>query len=379
MSTILEHPEAQALLEATTISGDTVSTCVEYLTPFLQRYLPCFYRSEHRQHADTILRGKLTGLQRKTTEPIARQAAQKRRPLQHFVGAGKWDDQNVLGELRTHVKEEMADSEGALVLDGSGFPKKGDDSCGVARQWCGRLGKIDNCQVGVFLGYVGQRGKALIDACLFLPEERANDSAHRELTYVPEDVSFLEKWRISLKQVRAAGREVPHGWIVGDDEFGRVSELREALRNDNERYALDVPCNTLIRDLSTPGPPARRGGRECLPQWERVDRWAARQPKKRWRRLRLRGGEKGPLEVMALSQQVQTKDEGGRVGDKERLLVLKSCEKKPRTSYVMSNAGEEVKQIEVAQAHGNRHGIEELFEEGNEEVGLDHYEPTFRR
>src|SRR3954471_16084026 len=126
MSTILEHPDAQALLADAEVDPASLRGCGRHLTAFLARYLPLFYRSEHRRHADTILRGKLTGLQRKTTEPIARQAAQKRRPLQHFVGAGKWDDQDVLGEIRGHVKEEIADSQGALVLDGSGFPKKGD-------------------------------------------------------------------------------------------------------------------------------------------------------------------------------------------------------------------------------------------------------------
>ena len=101
MSTILEHPEAQALLDQATISADTVAACARHLTAFLRRYLPLFYRDEQRDHADTVLRGKLTSLQRKTTEPIATQAGQKRRPLQHFVGAGRWDDQAVRAGLRS--------------------------------------------------------------------------------------------------------------------------------------------------------------------------------------------------------------------------------------------------------------------------------------
>src|ERR1700732_2473141 len=117
MSTILEHPDAQALLDQTDVSPGTVRACSRHLTAFVQRYLPLFYRDEQRQHAETVLRGKLTGLQRKTTEPIANQAQQKRRPLQHFVGAGKWDDPAVRGALRGHVREELGDARAVLAAD----------------------------------------------------------------------------------------------------------------------------------------------------------------------------------------------------------------------------------------------------------------------
>src|SRR5271156_632638 len=107
MSTLMEHPDAQALLEQTEVEPATVNSCSRHLTTFIQRYLPFFYRQEQRQHADTILRGKLTGLQRKTTEPIATQAHQKRRPLQLFVGAGLWSDDAVCDELRRHVRSAL--------------------------------------------------------------------------------------------------------------------------------------------------------------------------------------------------------------------------------------------------------------------------------
>src|ERR1700728_3635926 len=168
MSTILEQPEAQTLLGQTEVAPTTVNSCSRHLAAFIQRYLPCFYRKEQRQHADTILRGKRTGLQRKTTEPIAIQANQKRRPLQLFVGAGLWSDHAVTDELRRHVRDQIADPTGVLVLDPSAVAKKGTESCGVQRQWCGPLGKIENCQVGVYLGYASPRGKALVAARLYL-------------------------------------------------------------------------------------------------------------------------------------------------------------------------------------------------------------------
>jgi SRSO17 transposase len=374
MSTILEHPDAQALLEQTEVDPDTVRTCSRHLTAFLQRYLPLFYRDEQRAHADTILRGKLTGLQRKTTEPIANQAGQKRRPLQHFVGAGKWDDHAVRAELRRHVRAELADPDAVLILDGHGVPKQGDDSCGVARQWCGHLGKVDNCQVGYVLAYAAARGRALVDGRLYLPPERAADAKHRQKTYVPEEVTFQEGWRIGLDLVRSSGRALPHGWVVGDDEFGRASDFRAELRLEHERYVLDVPCNTLVRDLSQRRPPSREGRRQRLAAFERVDAWAARQPKGRWRTVLLPGGEKGPRKVQALQQQVQAKEESGRVGAVERLVVIRTCEKKPRTWYALSNARQEVRLAAVVGAHGCRHVIEELLEEGGQEVGLNDYE-----
>src|SRR6516164_9636795 len=228
--TILEHADAQALLADAALSAADVRSCADSLTAFAARYLPHFHRTEQRDHALTILKGKLTGLQRKTTEPIATLAGHKRRPLQLFVGAGGWDDRAVRAELRRHVREELAHPDGVFVLDPSAFPKKGADSCGVARQWCGRLGKLDNCQVGVFLAYVSRRGAALLDTRLYLDSDWAADRTRRHKTHVPEGVTFAEKWRLGLELLDCARADLPGAWVAGDDEFGRCTELRGQLR-----------------------------------------------------------------------------------------------------------------------------------------------------
>src|SRR5205807_3322260 len=106
------------------------------------------------------------------------------------------------------------------------FPKKGTASCGVARQWCGRLGKVDNCQVGYFLAYAGRRGQALLDARLYLPEDWAADRQRRAATHVPKEVVFAEGWRLALGLLDEARQELPCRWVVGDDEFGRCVALR---------------------------------------------------------------------------------------------------------------------------------------------------------
>lgn len=160
---LLDHPEAQALLADAEIPAAAVGGCRRRLDRFLGRYLPLFYRQEQRELARVVLQGKLSNLQRKTAEPIAYAAGRPRKPVQHFVGAGGWDDEAVMAELRRHVAEELADPEAVLVVDPSAFPKSGADSCGVARQWCGRLGKVENCQVGYFAAYAAPGGHALLD------------------------------------------------------------------------------------------------------------------------------------------------------------------------------------------------------------------------
>ena len=150
--------------------------------------MPSFLRSEQRTNAAIVLRGKLSGLQRKTSEPIANEAGVHRRPVQAFVGHGAWDDHALLAELRHHIRLEWGDRNAVLVIDPSSFPKKGIESCGVDRQWCGRLGKIDNCQVGTFLFYACRRGHAPLDHQLWLPRGWTDDADRRKKTHVPKGV-----------------------------------------------------------------------------------------------------------------------------------------------------------------------------------------------
>src|SRR5262249_41660211 len=157
---------------------------------------------EQRANAALVIRGLLSGLQRKTCEPIAVEAGVHRKPIQFLVGAGRWDDEAVMAELRRHVREGLADDRAVIVLDATTFPKSGGDSCGVARQWCGRLGKQENCQAGVFLACAAPGGYAPLDRRLYLPEDWALDAARREKCHVPEDVVFQEEWRIAADLLR---------------------------------------------------------------------------------------------------------------------------------------------------------------------------------
>jgi SRSO17 transposase len=366
---LLEHPTALALLADAEVSAADVSGCHRRLHAFWQRYCPRFYRVEQHQLALVVLQGKLSNLQRKTSEPIAALAGRHRKPVQHFVGAGGWDDEGVMAELRRHVAQECADPDAVLVLDPSAFPKSGAGSCGVTRQWCGRLGKVENCQVGVFLTYVTAHGYAPLDRQLYLPREWAEDPPRREAAHVPEEVAFQESWRIGLRLLDRSGGDAPFGWVAGDDAFGRASAFRSELRGRRLRYVLDVPANTLIRDLGEAPAPGRR-----VPPWRRADAWAQAQPASRWRRLVRGDGAKGPKVVRAVEAWVQTKDEDGCVGPRERLVVIRSVAAEPRVWYTLSNARADVPLARVVEAQGRRHGVEEVLQAGKGEVGLAHYE-----
>src|SRR5690606_26859029 len=189
---LLDHPDAHALLADAVLTPEQVRGCQDRLADFLDRYLPHFYRVAPRATATLVIRGLLSGLQRKTCEPIAVQAGVHRKPIQSLVGSGKWDDEAVMAELRRHVAEELGDERAVLTLDASTFPKSGSDSCGVGRQWCGRLGKQEDCRRGIFLAYAAPGGYAPLDRRLYLPKDWAADPARRAKCHVPEEVEFRE-------------------------------------------------------------------------------------------------------------------------------------------------------------------------------------------
>jgi SRSO17 transposase len=373
--TILEAPQAQEILADAILTEEQIADLAQRLEPFLTRYFPLFQRSEQRHHALRILQGKLSALSRKTAEPIAHAAGVRRENLQDFVGSSPWQDDPILATLRQHVTEVWYDPQGVFLGDGSGFAKKGDDSCGVKRQYCGHLGKVDNCQIGIFLGYACKYGHVLLDHRLFLPREWADDNDQREKGKVPQEVTYRETWEILLDQVDRC-RDVAHAWFVCDSEFGKVYDFRAGLRQRGERYAVDVRSDMVIRDLQAPPPERRQAlGRPPLAPFVPLTEWATQQPATAWQRFEIRGGEKGPLLVEAAQTlRAQTREEQ-RVGAEERVVVIRTVgAQEAKTWYVFSNAGAEVALAEVVWAHAQRHWEEVSFRESKSEVGMSHYE-----
>lgn len=343
------------------------------LGKFLRSYLPLFGRKESRLNAKREVWGLLSDLPRKSIEPVANRLNVARRPLQRFVGAGPWDDNLILDRLCTQVGTELGRADGFLIVDSSGFSKKGEESVGVARQWCGRLGKIENCQVGVYLSYASEEGHTLIDHGLYLPKSWADDKARREKCHVPEDVVFKTGWELADDMLVARSGKMPHGWVLGDDAFGRVNAFRDRLRDRSDRYMLDVPSNTRVKTL---GQKPGRGGRTSNAKSAR--KWAKHLPEKKWGVYTVRNGTKGPLQVRVAWTRVLTKrdpsDKKSPWDREEILLVLRTVEKKSRTKYCLSSAGEDTTEAELVRAACARYTIEDCIERAKGEVGMAQYE-----
>jgi SRSO17 transposase len=350
------------------------------LLPRLERFLDPFVallqRSEQSQHARTYVAGLLSGLEYKNVESIAYLHDQPREPLQQFIGQSPWDRGPWLTELARQVGQQRGSPDGVLVFDPSAFPKKGDDSVGVQRQWCGRLGKIDNCQVGIYLAYVGRAEHALVDVRLYLPQEWAQDKQRRAKAGVPKAVRFRTRHELALEMLDERGPLLPHAWVSGDDELGRSSGFRQELRSRRERYLLAVPSNTAVRDLTAPDPPYAGHGRRPLAPFTGVGRWCAALPEAAWQTIEVRAGEKGPVVVQAARALVQARTEGRASDVAEALVVFRERQRDGtwKHDYLLSNAPLDTPRAEFARVFKAQHRVEECLQRAKGEAGLADYE-----
>ena len=349
---------------------------MERLLTFAAPYVQRLCRPEQREHARTYLQGLLSDLQRKNAEAIAYRHDEERQGLQTFIGTAPWDDQPLRDELARQVGRELGESDGVLVFDPSAFAKKGNRSVGVARQWCGRLGKTENCQVAVFLGYVSRKERALVDMRLYLPEAWTKDRPRLKAAGVPrEQRRFRTRHALALEMLRSKGPLLPHGWITGDDEMGRPAWFRRELAGISERYLLAVPSNTTIRDLEAEPPVYRGRGRRPKVGFQQVAKWCESLPAGVWTRLEVRDGAKGPVEVEIVQRRVRAKIDG-KVGPEETLVVIRSLdeEKKVKTDYHLSNASPGTPLAEFARVANAEHRIEECIKRGKSEAGMAQYQ-----
>lgn len=346
------------------------------LENFLEPFVACLREAEQKEHARNYVTGLLSDLKRKNAESVAYLHDQERLPMQKFVGCSPWEHQPLLGKLACQVGAELGEADGVIVFDPSAHPKKGTESVGVQRQWCGRLGKIENCQVGVYMGYVSRIEQALVDTRLYLPQSWASDKKRRKKAGVPKEVRFQTRHELALAMLDDKGPSLPHRWVTGDDEMGRSTHFRRELRGRNERYLLMVPSNTLVRDLEAEPPPY--GGRGPRPQvpFVRVDRWAAAQPASAWSTFEIRAGEKGPLLVETMKRRVSAKTDRRRVGPEELLVVFREqqADGSFKHDYALSNASAETPLPEFARVFNAEHRIEQCLQRAKSEAGLSHYQ-----
>lgn len=347
------------------------------LRTFTQPFAACLRREDQQNNARVYWQGLLSDLERKNVESIAYLHDRKRNDLQYFIGEATWGQGPLLDELARQVGRELGEADGVIIFDPSSFEKDGKDSVGVQRQWLGRLGKVENGQVGVYLGYASRKGQALCDVRLYLPEEWARDNERRHKCGVPREVRFHTRQELALEMLDQRGAVLPHAWVTGDDELGRDSKFRAALRARSEHYVLAVPSNTLIRDLEKEPPPWRGRGPQPKVRFERVDTWLAGVGAAQWTEVDVRDGEQGPLQARMLKHRVQTRQGGSWKGPEELLVIMQVPEKEGgwKTDYYLSNAdGTTTTLDELARAAKAEHRIEETFKCAKSEAGLADYE-----
>ena len=366
----------QELLDECDVGPEVFEGGLERLAEFARPFADCLGRREQRDHARTYLAGLISDVKRKTAESIAYRHDQGRHGLQHFVGASTWDHRPLLRELARQVGREIGAADGVIIFDPSGFAKKGGASVGVQRQWLGRLGKVDNGQVGVFMAYASRHEHALVNVRLFLPQAWAQDRARRKRCGVPKSARYRTRHELALEMLEESGALLPHGWITGDDEMGRSSRFRADLRGLKERYLLAVPSNTLIRDLEGEAP--ARGGQGPPPRraFEQVRAWSQSLPAEAWRRIEVGDGERGPRFVELIGTRVLARTDRGRIGPEELLVVIRYVEEDgtAKQDYYLSNASAETPPGVLARVAKAEHQVEHSLQRGKGEAGLAEYQ-----
>jgi SRSO17 transposase len=346
------------------------------LQTFLQPFLDALQTPQQQTNAHHYVQGLLSELGSKDVESIAYLHDRERQGLQKFIGQADWDHPPLIRELARQVGQQLGEADGVLVFDPSAFAKKGSESVGVARQWCGRLGKVDNCQVGVYLGYASRKEHALVDFRLYLPREWTQDRQRCNKAGVPKGVRFATRHELALAMLDEQGDLLPHQWIAGDDEMGRSSWFRQQLRQRGESYLLAVPSNTLVRDLRAPEPPYSGHGRRPRAAFLRADGWCATVPEDAWQTVEVRDAEKGPLVVQAAWTLVQAKTEG-KVSDRAESLVVFREQQSDGTfkhDYLLSDAFMSNPVEEFARVYKAEHRVEDCLKRAKSEAGLGDYQ-----
>jgi SRSO17 transposase len=345
-----------------------VADLADTLHSYHTLYAPLFPRSEQRVWAERYLLGLLSPLERKSVEPIviAELGANESpiRGLQQFLTNSTWDDRPLLRGLWQEVASDLDDPEGMLIVDGSEFPKKGQHSVGVKRQYCGQLGKVANCQAGVFLAYASQHGASLLDRRLYLPREWLEDAAfaeRRRKGRIPQEVSFQTKNALALEMIKelVVSQSLSCRWLLADEAYGRDSHFLDTVSALGLWYMVEVPLDTTIwtRPRSSDTSP------KAL---------ASALPGKAWRQVTLGDGTKGRRIAEANVQRVLAKRDGAP--GPEVWLVLRLDPESGELKAFLSNAPATLEPARMLSVSASRWPIEQCLEVAKQQLGMGHYE-----
>ena len=317
-----------------------------------------FSRIEPRRKAVAYLRGLLSDAERKNGWQLAAKIGDATpHGVQHLLGRADWSADLTRDDLLAYVREHLDDPQGVLIVDETGFLKKGTKSAGVQRQYSGTAGRIENCQIGVFLAFSGRRGHALLDRELYLPKEWINDADRREAAGIPPDVAFATKPRLAERMLKRAWRAgFRASWVTGDAVYGNDVHFRRTLESNGQPYVLAVRCDQRLWVDS---------------RQIRVDRIAEGFAAKAWRKASAGAGSKGPRWYDWAVRPFGAVDERGW---RLWLLVRRSRERRDERAYYLCRGPAATPWRDLARVAGARWAVEECFERAKGECGLDEYE-----
>jgi SRSO17 transposase len=341
------------------VSGSEVAVWEAGLEELFRRVAECFPGDQPRAQARAYVAGLLSRTERKngwTLAEFTRDAGPQK--MQRLLNEYAWNADAVRDVVRSYVVENLAEPDGVLVLDETGFLKKGKNSAGVQRQYSGTAGRIENCQIGVFAAYVSGKGRAFVDRELYLPVKWTDDRDRCTAAGVPRRVGFATKPLLALDMIRRFLLALPQlGWVAGDEVYGADPELRDWLEEHRIGYVLGVR-----RDLEVTTGAGRR----------RVDALAAVVPDHAWETYSCADGSKGPrLYDWAV---VETADTAGPHNRPHQVLIRRTRDEKQELAFFLTHSPRPVPLAALVTVAGRRWGIEECFQSAKNEVGLDHYQ-----
>ena len=334
--------------------SSTAAACgAAALDQVAQRIGPRFARAEPRRRALAYLKGLLSPLPRKNGWQLAEQAGD-RSPygVQHLLGRASWDAEQVRDELRVYVVDHLGDPDGVLIVDETGFLKKGAQSAGVQRQYSGTAGRVENCQVGVFLAYYTARGRTFLDRALYLPRSWTDQVQRCQAAGIPATVAFATKPMLARQMLqRAFDAGVPARWVTGDAVYGSNSQFRHFLESRHKAYVLGVTSNYTLRPYT-------------------AGTLADQLPKNAWRRRSAGAGSKGPRRYDWALHQIYLDDRGWG----HWLLVRRHIQAPHQRAYYRVYAPAHTTLEQMVAVAGKRWAVEECFETAKSQCGLDEYE-----
>ena len=366
-----------------------IKNFINELKGFHQVFTDCFHRSESRDHFFQYMVGQFSELERKSIEPIALSVEEGNvRAMQRFISDAEWDDEEILSKYRNLVNEDMGSSDGVLIFDETGFIKKGNDSAGVAKQYCGTVGKVENCQVGVFAAYASPSGYALLDKRLFIPDKWFTDEykIRRQKCRLPESASFKTKPQLAADMLNHLVKEdvIPFKYVTADSLYGNSSDFIEAVESHAQlTYFVETPCDTLCW-INRPVTREKKYKYKGKIRSKRILEKTAKKPIDVstlaksindffWYRRKVSEGTKGPVGYEFTKRRVVLSN--NNLPQKTVWLIMKrSIEKKPVYKFFLSNAGASARLNLFVWLSGIRWAIEQCFEESKSELGMDHYE-----